>query len=665
MGYPRRRRRRRPSWVLLVTLLVAPGPLPAEDVQRPDLTRLSIEELAAMKVVSVSRRPEARLQAAGAVHVVTAEDIRRLAATTIPDALRLAPGVQASAIDANEWALTVRGFASRLSRSVQVRQDGRVLWTPLFAGVFWDAQDAVLDDLDRIEVVRGPGGALFGANALNGVINIISKDSGTTQGGLLSAALGTAERYANLRWGDGLGGSATYRVFARYLHRDGTRATSPAGYDDSWRMLRAGGRLDARAGERDTFTARGEVYDGRSRLRTVVASFTPPFAQERDGPVELRGGSLSAIWRHVFTGGSDGWLRAYYDEARRSEPYYGFTQQTVDVEAQHRFTWAQRHETSWGANYRVSHGVFRGSPTLQLLPPTRNDDLAGLFVHHESRLLRERLRVIAGSKLEWNDYSGWNLQPSARLAWTAPRHTVWGAATRAVRTSSRFERDIVLYTPLSSAQPQFARLQGNPDFEPETVITWEAGYKTQLVRSVLVDVTGFHSRYDRLATNEVGPPTREPGTPPEPPRVVVPIRIANGQEGSTSGVEVTGTASPAARWRVQASYSYLRVNQTPKPGTTDRSEAFEGNSPRHQLWAASYLALAPAVDLDLVFRRVARIPTHAVPAFSELDARLNWRASDGLQVAVAGKNLLHAHHPEFGGGFEVDRAVLVRASWEW
>ena len=644
--------------------LTAARPAAAQPLDRPDLTAVPIEELAAMKVITVSRRPEARLQAAGAVHVVTAEDIRRSGAETLPDVLRLAPGVQASVIDADEWALAVRGFASRLSRSVQVLMDGRRLWSPLFAGVFWDAQDAVLEDLERVEVVRGPGGALFGANALNGVINILSKDAHATQGGLVSVAGGTAERHVNARWGDTIGDSAAYRLYGRYLRRDGTEPVSPVAYDDAWRMLRAGGRLDGRAGSRDEYTLTADVYDGRSRLRTVVASLTPPFAQDVEGPVRLRGGNAVATWRRTFSGDSDGWLHVYYDDARRTEPYYAFKRQTVQVEAQHRFTWGERHETTWGASYDFSHGVFTGSPTLQIVPPARNDDIAGLFVQDETRVART-VRLFLGGKLEWNDYSGWNLQPSGRLAWSPrPRHTLWGAVSRAVRTSSRFERDILLYTPLSASQPLFAKSVGSPDFSPESVLTYEAGYKTHLA-SLLADVTGFYSRYDDLATNERGAPVVEAGGPGEPPRVVIPVTIGNGQEGSAAGVEATLTASIVARWRVQGAYSFLRVNQTTKPGSTDTSAAYEGNSPRHQLWLTSYLTLFPRAAFDLVFRRVGEIATHHVPAFSEVDARLGVRPADILELSVVGKNLLHPRHPEFGGGFVVQRSVLVRATFEW
>lgn len=640
----------------------APSP---QDSDRPDLTSLSIEELAAVKVTTVSRRPESRLQAAAAVHVITPEDLRRTGALALPDALRLAPGVQASVIDGDEWALAVRGFASRLSRSVQVLMDGRTLWTPLFAGVFWDGQDTLVEDLDRIEVSRGPGGALYGANALNGVINIVSKEAAATQGGLVALGGGDADRYGAARWGGTFGGGSAYRVWGKYLRRDGTVATGPLSYDDAWRMIDGGLRVDTRPTGRDALTFTGQASEGASREVVVVAQFVPPFSARLEGPVRQRTGSALGEWRHTFGGGGETLLRSYYEHTTRREPYFDWARDTIDFEGQHHFRWG-RQETVWGATYRFAHGTFLGAPTLQLVPATRNDDIAGLFVHNESRLAGGAVRLIAGTKLEWNDFAGWNLQPGARLGWSvSARDTLWAAVNRAVRTTSRVERDIRFYSSLSPTTPLFALAQGSPDFVPESVVTYEAGYKTRLGSAFYVDVAGFYSRYDDLASNEVGTSFVEAGTAPEPPRVVIPVTVANGQEGSAGGVEATGTCRVGSRLRLQGAYSFLRVNESPKPGSTDRNEGFEGTSPRHQLWATAFVNLHPRADLDLVFRRVGRIATHQVPAFSELDARLAARVAAGLELSVAGRNLLHARHAEFGGGFAVERSVLARATFQW
>jgi iron complex outermembrane recepter protein len=651
----------------LVLLLGLASLAAAGEADRPDLTSISIEQLAAIKVTTVSRRPETRLQAAGAVHVITPEDMRRTGALALPDALRLAPGVQASMIDADEWALAVRGFASRLSRSVQVLMDGRSLWTPLFAGVFWDAQDAMVEDLDRVEVSRGPGGALYGANALNGVINIVSKDAAATPGGLLTLGGGDADRVGALRWGGRLDAESAYRVWGKYLRRDGTVATGPAAaYDDAWSMASGGLRVDTHPGPRDTVTFNGQVGEGRSRTAAVVAQFVAPFSSAVEGPVRQRQGSALGEWRHGFAGGGETLVRSYYEHTTRREPQYNWTRDSADLEGQHRFQWG-RQETMWGASYRFSRGTFLGtSPALQLAPPKRNDDIAGLFLHNESRLAGGNVRLVAGAKLEWNTFAGWNLQPGARLGWSVTaRDTLWAAVNRAVRTTSRVERDIRFFNSLDPDTPLFALVQGSPDFEPESVITYEVGYKTRMRTAFYVDLAGFYSSYDDLASNEVGTPFVQAATASEPPRVVIPVKVGNGQEGSAAGVEATGTCQVGRRLRVQASYSFLRVNQTTKPGSTDRNEGFEGNSPRHQLWTTAFVNMPGGLDLGLVFRRVGRIASHDVPAFSELDARLAARLGDSLELSVAGRNLLHDRHPEFGGGFAVERSVMARATFEW
>ena len=643
---------------------LGPGPQPDAEAEQRDLTRLSIEELANIQVESVSRRREARIEAAGAVHVITEEDIRRSGISTLPDAVRLSPGVQSSRIDADEWALSVRGFASRLSRSVLVTLDGRSLWTPLFAGVFWDQHDTSLLDLDRIEVSRGPYGALFGANAVNGVISIVSKSADRTHGGLLSVGIGTAEQIGTLRYGGELRPGLHYRAWGQYRRRDGTTAVADDAYDDRWTIATGGFRSDWMRGD-DTFTVGGGVTDVEAGQPATVAFFTPPFSRTIDGDVDFRGGHLLARWQHGFAGGDHVAVQAYYDRARRREAHYMEIRDTVDLDAQHRVAWGGRHDFVWGFSARRSHGDFRGRfPTLAIEPAHRADDIASVFAQDEVRA--GRLRLAAGAKGEWNDYSGWHLQPSVRAGvLLAERHNVWAAVSRGVRTSSRVERDLVLYASIDPERPLVARLVGSDAFRSESVVSYEAGYKARLGARVYFDVSGFHAVYDDLATNEVGAPVLEPGEPPAPARVVLPVVVGNGQEGTSSGVEASATAVLRPGWRVQAAHSFLRVNQSPLPGTTDFNEGFERNSPRHQFWAASYLTIGEDTDLDLTLRRIGAIPGHRVEAYTELDARVAWRPREGLELALVGQNLLHPRHPEFGGGFAIDRAVRVRAGFEW
>ncbi len=646
------RRLRRTSWLL--ALLAAAPAFASESVDDPaQLVRMSIEELAGLQVVSVTRRPESNLEAPGAVHVVTSEDIRRTGSLTIPDALRLAPGLQASRIDADEWALAIRGFASRLSRSVLVVMDGRSVWSPLFAGTFWDAQDTVLEDIAQVEVSRGPGGAVYGANALNGVISITTKSARDTHGGLLLLGGGTEDAQGNLRWGGVLGKDLHYRVFGKYAERDGTKATTPAGYDDRWDMALGGFRLDWSRKDRDTFTLLGDAYDGSSNQPAAVASFTPPYSRPVVGDAAFRGRSVLGRWQRTLTRGAVT-AQAYFDHTTRNEAYYGEGRDTVDLDVQHHFEWGGRNDFVWGATYRRSAGDFQGQPTLRIDPAQRTDDIGGLFVNDELRLAGDRVRVTFGTKFEWNDYSGWNAQPSGRLAYLLKGHTFWASATRALRTSSRVERDILVYTSLSPTQPLFARTSGSSDFEPESVVALEAGYKLHLSRLILT-ASAFRNRYYDLAFNEVGPLAPELG--PDGPRAIVPVRITNGPGGSADGFEAKALVSATKAWRLQASYSFLELGLDGEPG-----KAFKSNSPRHQFWVASYLTPVEPLDVDLVFRAVGAIAGHNVPSFTDLDARVAWRARPSLELAVAGSNLLSPSHAEFGGGFAVERSGRLQAT---
>jgi iron complex outermembrane recepter protein len=653
----------RPTIVGHVIVLALMSALAAAEDEPPDITQLTIEELAQVQVVTVSRRPQNAMEAAAAVSVVSEEDIRRTGASTLPDAFRAVPGVQASRIDADEWALSVRGFSSRVSRSVLVLMDGRSLWTPLFAGVFWNVQDTLFEDVDRIEVSRGPGGATYGANAMNGVISIITKPAASTQGLLATASVGGAETMGGVRWGGQIGARTHYRAYGKYGGRDGTFADTAADYDDSWRMGQVGFRLDSELGARDSFTVQGDVYRGEFGQRLDVAQLAPPFSSTREGQGRAHGGNLLGRWKHAV-GAGEVTARVYYDGTSRRELFFEETRDTFDLDVSHRLRWSGRHETIWGVNYRASQGHFRGEPTIEILPERRTDDIAGLFVNNETRLWRERLRVTLGSKLEWNDYSGWNLQPSARVAWVQGAHTVWAAATRAVRTSSRIERDVSFYIPTDPVEPTFTRLLGSPDFRPESVLMLEAGAKLRAGK-LIGAASVFHGFYGDLAGGAADPPTLEGGIGGEPIRAVTPVRIVNAQTAAASGVEVDAIVDPLPTWRLRAGYSWYRLDVRAKPPEPDPQGGFEGTTPRHQLWLSSYFNPIPSVDVDLVLRHIAEVPEHSVKAFTDLDARIAHRPWRRLELAVVGRNLLTPRHAEFEGGVLVERHLQAQAIVRW
>jgi iron complex outermembrane recepter protein len=648
----------------LVAFLGAPSMArAAASLDAQELTKLSIDELADLEVTLVSRRPERRGAALGANHVVTGAEGQRSGATGLADALRGSPGVQVSRIDANKWAVATRGFASRLSRSVLVLVDGRSVWTPLFSGVYWEQQDTLLDDVDRIEVHRGPGGALFGANAINGVINVVTRTARETPGLLLSAGAGTEERgFGRARYGGRLARDVYYRAYAKYFDRDGLFPLAGSSYDD-WRMGQGGFRLDWEPGGARHFTLQGDVYDGDAGQRVTYGSYVPPFARTVEGDAVLRGGNLLGRWRRPLgQGGLQ--VQAYYDNTLRREPHYRERRDTFDVDVQHSFQPAEAHQVVWGAGYRASIGDFSAVPTIVMDPARRTDDIVGVFAQDEWTLAGGRGKLVLGARLDWDDYTGWHPQPRVRLGWAlGPRQWGWAAVSRAVRTTARLEYDLQLTNALSPAVPLFARVMGSESFVPESVVSYEAGYRLRMGERTFVDAAVFHNEYDALATLEPGAPFVEtsPGTPT---RTVVPVTIANLQEGAASGAGVSTVVRVNPAWRLQASYSLVTIDQTPDPASLDRNLGYEGNSPRHQVWLSSFVTLGRA-EVDLLWRWVDRIRTHRVEPHQELDARLGFRTRGPLRLDLVGQNLLHPRHVEFGGGFAVERGVYASATLAW
>lgn len=631
-----------------------------------ELKRLSIEELMKVQVTSVSRYPEAFATAAAAVAVVTNEDIRRSGATTVPEALRLAPGIHVARQTSNTWAVSSRGFSSVNSEKLLVLSDTRSVYTPLFSGVFWDVQDYVLQDIDRIEVIRGPGATLWGSNAVNGVVNLITKNARDTQGLFVSTVAGTEERgTVAARYGGRLGEHAYYRVFGKYADRNATRASAPGRRDD-WDIGHGGFRADWEAGTSDTFTLQGDLYRGDiGRLTPSVTVIGRP-GPEGDLRVRVGGGNVLGRWRRQSAGGSDIQLRVYYDRTHRDDPSFVDDLDTIDVDLQHRRAIAVRNEVTWGANYRFMANRNAGKGVFAVEPPESSDTLVSGFVQDEFRL-HDALRLTAGTKLEHNDFSGVELQPSGRIVWNASAtQTVWGSVSRAARVPTRLERDVAIDAG-NPALPVVPRLLGNPEFDSERLTAYEAGVRWQAVSGVLVDVTAFHNDYDRLASLELGTPFAE-GT-----RTIVPILNENLTHGWVRGIESLVTVTPAPFWRLTGSSSYLAMSLESAGADLNRGTSMEGATPKHQLGLRSYLDLPAALQLDAMFRHITAVrrlpfvPTaEGVPAYAELDVRVSWHGWERLELSLVGQNLLHADHVEFGDALSrgrIERSAYMRASW--
>jgi iron complex outermembrane recepter protein len=646
-------------------------PLCADDPQTSPaaLKSLSLEELSQIEVTSVSKEPQKAMQTAAAIYVITGEDIRRSGAPNIPEALRLAPGVEVARIDSNKWSIGIRGFGTRLSRDILVLMDGRTVYTTLFAGTYWEVQDTNMDDIDRIEVIRGPGGTIWGPNAVNGVINIITKNAKETQGFQASGGGGNVSQgFANFRYGGSNATGLSYRVYAKAF-TDGPEYHPDGRNFDDWRSVQTGARMDWDKGGRDTFTLQGDLYDEKAGEGVAgVSSYTPPYSQTIYANALLSGGNILGRWKRVIDDGDDIQLQIYYDRTNRHEPNLEDLRNTFDVDFLQRLRAPGRQEISWGLGARV---IPMDDPVvvsgLTFLPSKRTDYLLTAFLQDEIALVDHRLTLTIGTKLLRTNFTGVKPEPSARLAWTpSDRQTVWAAYTHALRTPSDAEENFTLlgYNPAGF----FARFNPNPHFQPEQMNGDELGYRLLLGKGVYIDVAGFYNRYHDLFDEEItGPFTLEDNPPP--PYLLIPAQFGNGLRGWTKGAEIGPEWRPFSIWRLRGSYSYLHMNveDTPHSLNVESVASITGSSPQHQVTILSALDLSKILHLHLTYRYVSALPAQLVSAYSTGDARFAWQFKPQVELSLVGRNLLQPWHAEFGGDpgplVGIKRSGYIELTW--
>ncbi len=647
---------------------MAPLPALANDAapdQMDALKHMSFEELMNVEITSVSRTEESLQDAAAAVAVVTPEAIRRSGATTLPDALRLVPGLHVGEQSSSTWAVSARGFSSISSEKLLVLSDTRSIYTPLFSGVNWDVQDYLLHDIERVEVIRGPGAALWGSNAVNGVINITTLSAKDTHGAYVEAGAGTFDRaYLEGRYGDETDGGVNWRVYGKYQDRDSTDApTNPN--DDSWRLGHVGFRTDWDHTPHDSFTVQGDAYGGEfgqlTPAITIIGRPGPPPPLE----VDASGGNVLARWRHTGDDGSDTQLRTYYDYTRRDDPSFLDTLHTVDIDLQRRTSY-QRQELLWGVAYRVTSNSNEGHGIFALDPPQSTDQLFSGFIQDQIALGKS-VRLTLGTKLEHNDFSGFEVQPSVRAAWTlSDQHTLWSSVSRAVRVPTRVERDVSFAVSDPNANP-VARLEGNDDFASETLIAYEMGDRWQPLGNLSFDLALFYNDYDRLASLEIQPPYIDGSG-----RTIYPVIDQNLTDGHTYGGELLTEWQPLEAWRLTLSYSYIDMDLNAHGQDANRGAWQEGSTPRNIAGLRSLLTLG-ALELDAQLRYQSRIrlqpndlTRQPIDGFTELDLHFGWHATEQCDLSLVGQNLLHDQHLEFGppdGRGALQRSVYVRAAW--
>ncbi len=658
---------------LLLAILTAANSALASKPAESDLKQLSLEQLGNVEVTTKSKAPEQVWKTAAAVFVITSDDIRRSGARSVPEALRMAPGVEVARISGDKWSIGIRGFGSRLARAVLVLIDGRSVYTTLLAGTYWEVEDTVMEDIERIEVIRGPGGTVWGPNAVNGVINIITKKSKDTQGTLVTVGGGNEEQgFLNARFGGANSKGLSYRVYGKAFNRSAEIHSDSDNYDH-WKAAQGGFRMDWTKNDRDSFTVQGDLYDERAGETVQLINYAPPYSQIVGDNARLSGGNLVGRWTRVFREGDDIQIQAYYDRANRREPNFGDIRNTFDVDFLQRFHLGDRNHVSWGLGLRTSHGDELAPTTgLYFDPAERTDQLYTAFLQDSITLVPKRLTVEVGAKLLHTNYTGVELEPSARLLWTpTDTQTVWLAATRALRTPSDGERDFFLTGFIGTAPdgtPFFARFNANRTFKSEKLHGYELGYRRLVGKNVYLDVAGFFNQYYDLFSEELAGATFVETTPP-PTHLLLPAAFRNGLLGSTTGGEIGPEWRPTSFWRLRGSYSFLRMSLRKSPDSQDVGIApiVTGSSPQHQVMLQSSFDLPKRITFDFNYRYVSALTTGLVPSYSTGDARIAWTVVHNLELSVVGQNLLQPNHVEFpsdpGPAVAIKRSVYAQLAW--
>jgi iron complex outermembrane receptor protein len=616
------------------------------------LAKMSIEQLVDVEVVSMTSLFKKQVdleKAPAAAYVVTADDVRRLGITTLPEALRLVPGMDVARIDSHEWAVSARGFDAQFANKLLILVDGRTIYGPAYGGVNWGMQDMVLEDLDRIEVIRGPGASLWGANAVNGVVNILTKSARDTQGLLVTTSGGTEDQpEVAVRYGGQLATNLYYRVYGKYFNRDGLVTSSGADARDDWNSIQGGTRLDWEPSDENKFTLQGNYYNDFVHENENVVILVPPFGTNINRLNHDYGGNVLGRWTHQFSELSSFTLQAYYDHFKQEQVGSSETRDTFDFDGQDRFPIGTRNDVIWGFQYHLTADKFPPNFFLTWTPPERHDQLFSAFLQDEITLAPNCLSLTLGSKVEHNDYTGVEVEPSVRLLWTpTEKQTIWAAVSRAVRTPSRYEDGArvnysvsAIPSPPNSTSLGLVSLFGNPNVGSEELLAYELGYRIEPTKRLSFDLSAFYNQYDhllRFVTNSSfvqGPVT------------VFPQTIMNSGSAETYGAELSAQWKVLDNWRLSASYSLLEAHLHP----SDRE--FQGN-PEQQFQLRSYLDLPGNVEFNgavyFVDRQVAEagLSTATIPAYVRLDLGVIWHPSKSVEIGIWGQNLINGRHEEF------------------
>lgn len=627
----------------LAGLASSAAPASAQSSQL-SLARLSLEELSNIEITSASKRAERLSDAPASVFVITADDIRRTGVTSIPEALRLAPNLQVARAYNAGYLISARGFNGNATNKLLVLIDGRSVYTPFFSGVFWDVQDLMLEDVERIEVISGPGGTLWGVNAVNGVINIITRSAAETQGSLAVAGAGNRESHLALRHGAAAGSDGAFRVYAKGYERRHTETASGAKVDDAMWHAQAGFRADwSTPGSK--LSVHGHVYEGR-RDQPLPGTIATGVAFEL-GEISVRGANLVGQWERGLEGGARLAVQAYYDRTHRTvPPTFAETLEIVDLQLQHSLQPMARHALVWGAQYRLAMDRVKNSVYIAFLPAKVDQKWTSLFVQDEITL-RDDLRLTLGARVERNDYTGNEFLPNLRLAWKlAPEKLLWMAASRTVRAPSRLDRDTFV-----PGQPPFI-LTGGSEVSSEVAKVLELGWRAQPAANLSYSVTAYHADYDHLRTQELAPSQTS-------------VFFGSGMKGQVAGVEAWGSYEASTSWRLSAGFTRLWQDLQLRPGSNDSVavQNAEGANPDVQWLLRSSHDLGSRAEIDVFARHVSKLSSPDVPSYTAVDVRGAWRPTDKLELSLTARNLFDSGHGEANHvdtRAEFGRAVFVQ-----
>lgn len=582
------------------------------------LKEMSMEELMNIEVTSVSKRPERLAEVASGIQIITNEEIRRSGASNIPEALKLASNLQVAQVNSSQWAISSRGFNNVLSNKLLVMIDGRSVYTPLYAGVFWDVQNLLLEDVDRIEVISGPGGTMWGSNAVNGVINIITKHSKNSQGLFVEAAAGNMlQGLGSIRYGGKIGEDFHFRVYGTGYKRNETELFDGNDAADDWHMLQGGFRADYKASPNNTLTLQSDVYYGQPN----------PDGLEH---VSAQGDNVLARWTHTFSEESNFQIQAYYDHTWR-DFNNGLKEnlQTYDLDAQHSFAPGERHKIVWGLGIRLMDHQMHNLESFAFLPANKTMRLYSAFIQDEFALLKDELFLTVGSKFEHNTFTGFEFQPNGRITWNPKTNqAIWASVSRAVRIPSRIDSDFHIF--LAPDVPLIAA----GDFESAELLAYELGWRLRASDNVSFSLASYYNIYDNLRTAEPGDP--------------LPITYGNGLEGKTFGLELASTFQVSDWWQVKSGYTFLEKDLKVKPSSADlNGGSAESNDPAHQVLVQSNMDLTGGLELGAVARYVSTLPAPEVSEYFGLDIRVGWKVDDFWELSLVGQNLLDDQHTEF------------------